>query len=265
MSTPPPDRRARGARETPEASGGRLLFTAEAEAPLRVLVADDEAAARRRTVHLLQAMPGVALVGEYELGTEALEAARALRPDVAFLDVVMPGMDGLDVARRLAAESDGGPLIVFVTEDDEHALAAFDVHALDYVVKPLDGGRLRDAVSHARRMLGRARADARIGLRDGRRLHLVSVADVLWVESLGNYVRVHTPRSRHIHRGTMHQVARELASYGFVRIHRSAIVNARRIVQLRPRGHGRTEAHLDTGLRLRVSRTFRSDVEAIGA
>lgn len=266
MDTPASGQHATGARgdAVRAAAGGQLLYRAEAGPPLRVLVADSDATARTRTVELLNAIPGVALLGEYGLGTEALEAARTMRPDVAILDVVMSGLDGLDAARRLAAEPDGGPLVVFVSANAVHALAAFAVHALDYVVKPLDGTRLRGAVEHARRMLGRARGAARLRVRDGRQAHVVPVADVLWVESLGNYVRVHTPHARFIHRGTMREVASELASSGFVRIHRSAIVNTRRVVRLRDRGEGRWEAQLDTGVRLRVSRTFRGDIEAVG-
>lgn len=253
------------ARGTPTTSGSWPLVRVESTAPVRILVADDEAAARKRTAHILKTIPGVALLGEYGLGPETLDAARTMRPDVVVLDVGTRDVDGLDVARRLSAEPDGGPLVVFVAASEAHALAAFAVHALDYVVKPLDGARLRDAVAYARRMLGRARGEARLRVRDGRHSHVVSVADVLWVESLGNYVRLHTASARFVHRSTMRRVADELASHGFVRIHRSAIVNARRVVGLRDRGDGRREAHLDTGLRLRVGPTFRDDIEAVGA
>jgi two-component system, LytTR family, response regulator len=241
---------------------------------LRVMVVDDEPTARQRIARLLREIPDVAITSECASGREALEAARVRRPDVVFLDIAMPGIDGLAVARRLTAEhggpSDGGPLVVFVTAYDEHAVAAFRVHAADYVVKPLDRERLRDAVAHARRTLHRARGERassaaaaavpRFAIRDGHRTHFVPIADILWVESFGNYARVHTPVARYIHRATMAQLAEQLAPHGFARIHRTAIVNTGRLVRLRPAGSGQYEAHLDTGLRLRVSRTYRENL-----
>src|SRR5689334_6394236 len=118
---------------------------------MRVMLVDDEPTARRRLARLLGDIPGVAIVAECGSGREALREAELHRPDVAFLDIAMPGIDGLDVARRLAAG--GGPLVVFVTAFDEHALAAFRVHAADYVLKPLDRERLRETVEHVRRTL----------------------------------------------------------------------------------------------------------------
>jgi two-component system LytT family response regulator len=182
----------------------------------------------------------------------------------------MPGLDGLDVARRLGTP-DARPVVVFVTAYDEHALAAFRLHAADYVLKPVDRERLRDAVEHARRsaraaaLASPAAAEAvpRFAVRDGRRSHLVPVADILWVESYGNYARLYTAAARFIHRATMEQIAERLAPHGFVRIHRTAIVNAARVVRLRPAGSGQHEAQLDTGVRLRVSRTFRGALDAL--
>ena len=233
---------------------------------LRVVIADDEPAALRRLARLLREMPDVAVVGECGSGREALEAARTLAPDVLFLDIEMPGLDGLAVARQLAVED--GPLVVFVTAYDEHAIAAFRVHAADYVVKPLDRARLRDAVEHARRTAHARRAPSaatlpRLAVRDGYRTHFVPLSELLWVESFGNYVRVHTPRVRHLHRATMAQVARQLAPLGFTRIHRHAIVNAARIVHLGPGRDGHYEVCLDSGLRLRVGRTYRAPVAAM--
>jgi two-component system LytT family response regulator len=241
-----------------------------AERPLRVMVVDDEPTARQRIARLLGRLADVTLVAECGSGRDALEAARAHAPDVVFLDIAMPGLDGLDVARRLGEVEGGGPLVVFVTAYDEHAVAAFRVHAADYVVKPLDEERLRDAVEHARRTLGRGRgaeaapaAAPRLTIRDGHRTHFVAIPDILWVESFGNYARVHTAAGRFIHRATMTQLAEQLAPHGFARIHRTAIVNARRVVRLRPTGSGQYEAHLDVGLRLRVSRTFRSGLDLV--
>jgi two-component system LytT family response regulator len=243
-----------------------------------VLVVDDEPTARQRMVRLLGEVPGVTVVGECESGRDALQAVRTRAPDVVFLDIAMPGLDGLAVARRLAVPH--GPLVVFVTAYDEHALEAFRIHAADYVLKPLDRQRLRDAVEHARVTVRRVRAErraaehpgggagvgarpARLALRDGYRTHVVPVSDVLWVESYGNYTRVYTPVARYIHRTTMTQLAEQLAPHGFVRIHRTAIVNTARVVRIQPRGSGQYEALLDTGLRLRVSRTFRAALVSV--
>lgn len=242
---------------------------AAAAAALRVMVVDDEPTARQRIVRLLRALDDVDVVAECASGREALEAVPAARPEVVFLDIAMPGLDGLAVATRLAEAPEGGPLVVFVTAYDEHAVAAFRVHAADYVVKPVDRERLREAVEHARRtvwrLTRRARPDdaARLAIRDGHRSHFVPVRDILWVESFGNYARVYTPRERFIHRATMAQLAEQLAPHGFARIHRSAIVNVGRVVHLRPTGSGQYAAQLDTGVRLRVSRTFRAAIDVL--
>jgi len=242
------------------------------DAALRVLVVDDEPTARQRMVRLLREMPGVSVVGEYGSGREALAAARTQTPDIVFLDIAMPGVDGLSVARHLAVP--GGPLVVFVTAYGEHALQAFNVHAADYVLKPIARARLRDAVEHARLAVRRVRAanaggeraegaPVRFAVRDGRRTHLVPIADILWIESFGNYARVYTALARHIHRATMAVLTRELAPYGFARIHRTVIVNFARVVQLGPSGSGNYVALLDTGHRLRVSRTYRGTLDAM--
>lgn len=246
---------------------------------LRVLVVDDEPAARRRIVRLLQEQPGVVVVAASASGREALHDVAVHRPDVVFLDIAMPGVDGMEVARQLAG--DDGPVVVFVTAYDAHAVEAFRVHATDYVLKPLDRARLADAVAHARGAVRRARLERvvrqgvpgerpavdapapRLSIRDGRRGHFVPTADILWVESFGNYARVHTAGARFLHRATMEHLAQQLAPHGFVRIHRSVIVNARRIVRLQPEGSGQYEACLDTGQRLRVSRRYRRGLDAL--
>ena len=242
--------------------------------PLRVIVVDDEPTALRRLARLLSEIPAVEVVRGCASGRDALLAVAAHRPDVVFLDVEMPGLNGLEVARRLR---DAGPPVVFVTAYDAHAIEAFRLHAADYVVKPLDPARLRDAVEHVRRMLPRresgppgADGDAsgapatvpRVVIRDGRREHYVRVADILWVESYGNYARVYATSGRYIHRATMQRIQAQLAPYGFARIHRTAIVNVARVVRVQPVGSGQHEAVLDTGVRLRVSRTYRAELDA---
>lgn len=247
-------------------------------APMRVLIVDDEPIARRRIVRLLREVPGVSIVGECGSSRDALFAIRSQSPDLVLLDIAMPGLDGLSLARRVAGN--GGPLVVFVTAHDDHALEAFRIHAADYVLKPLDRRRLRDALEHARLAVRRARderagalgaieyvgspasAATRLAVRDGYRTHVVSIPDVLWVESFGNYARVYTPVMRYTHRATMAHLTDELRPLGFARIHRTAIVNAARVIRLQPRRNGQYEVVLDTGLRLRVSRTYRDALNA---
>jgi two-component system LytT family response regulator len=256
-------------------AGSVVIMPAVApETPIRTLVVDDEPVARQRLVRLLGGMPGVQVVGVCGSGREALQAIETDAPELVFLDISMPGIDGIEVARRFSAAT--GPLVIFVTAFDEHALEAFRVHAIDYVLKPIDHARLRDALEHARVTVRRTRADRapesavtststrrRFAIRDGYRTHLVAIEDILWIESLGNYARVHAATGRFIHRGTMASMADQLAPHGFVRTHRTVIVNTARLAQLRPRGNGQYEAILDTGARLRVSRTFRAAIERL--
>jgi two-component system, LytTR family, response regulator len=254
------------------------LPAGNAESPIRVLVVDDEPTARQRMVRLLGGMPGVTTVGVCVSGREAIEVARLQEPELIFLDIAMPGIDGLEVARRSIAPD--GPVVIFVTAYDEHALEAFRIHAADYVLKPIDQARLRDAVEHARTSIRRMRSEreahaapdgggsrfpaaTRFAVRDGRRTYFVAVSDILWIESFGNYARVYSSTSRYIHRATMASIAAELAPHGFARIHRTVIVNVARITQLRPTGSGQYEVILDSGTRLRVSRTFRSTLESV--
>ena len=170
-------------------------------------------------------MAGVTIGGECGSSRAALAAIRTRSPDVILLDIAMPGLDGLSLARRLAGL--GGPLVVFVTACEEHALEAFRIHAADYVLKPLDRRRLRDALEHARLAVrrvcrerggadgavedvgGSASSTVRMAVRDGYRTQIVPIADVLWVESFGNYARVYTTVARYTHRGTMARLTDE--------------------------------------------------------
>ena len=240
------------------------------EPPIRVLIVDDEPTARQRMVRLLSGIPAVTIVGVCSSGREATEAVQAHEPELVFLDIAMPGIDGLDAARRFGTPT--GPVVVFVTAYDEHALEAFRVHATDYVLKPIDQTRLRDVLEHARVAVRRIRVEreragaqttVRFAIRDGRRTRLVPVTDLLWIESFGNYARVHTTTGRFVSRATMASISEQLAPHGFARIHCKVIVNVARVTQLRPRGSGQVEVVLDTGTRLRMSRTFRSAVEDV--
>ena len=251
--------------------------------PLRLVVADDEPVALRRLVRLLEDERDVEVVAACAGGYDAIQAVRAHRPDAVLLDVEMPEIDGLAVARQLGTErwgvlaEHGGPAVVFVTAYDAYAVEAFRVQALDYVLKPIDREQVRDAVSRARRAVSLARAarpampardtasgaaPPRLTVRDGRAEHLVPVAAIQYVESWGNYARVHAGGARLLHRDTMQHIAAALAPHGFVRIHRAVIVNLAHVVGLRPRAGGRCDALLRSGVRLRVSRTCRDVLRA---
>jgi two-component system, LytTR family, response regulator len=259
------------------------------EPPLRALVVDDEPVARQRMTRLLGALPNVQVVGVAGSGREALQRIAECQPEVVFLDIAMPGIDGLELARRAGASADGGPLVVFVTAYDAHALEAFQVHAADYVLKPVSRARLHDALEHARAQVRRRRLEravtgesapvsgvtgidspnahlVRLTLRDGHRVIHVPVPEVAWIESFGNYARVYTTATCHIHRATMTTIADEMATHGFVRIHRQVIVNVARVREMRPKGGGHCQVVLDTGARLPVSRTYRPALErALGS
>ena len=259
--------------------------------PLRVLIADDEELARQRVRRLLEAEAGVAIVGECATGREAVEAIRREAPDLVFLDIRMPEMDGFQVLDALGAE--GVPPVVFVTAYDEHAVRAFDVHAVDYLLKPFDAQRFRAAVERARAQIGQASAaerfarlsaifgalderaadagDPRAGpapalaerllvRKDGRTV-FVRVPDVDWVEAVGNYAKLHVGKQAHMLRETMNNLERTLDPSRFVRIHRSTIVNLDRVREMQPWFSGEQVMILHDGTQLRVSRWYRERLE----
>ena len=239
---------------------------------LRTLVVDDEPIARQGMRKLLAGEPDVEIVGECGDGREAVRMIRALRPDLVLLDVQMPELDGIGVVRELSPGELPG--IVFVTAYDRYAIAAFDVHAVDYVLKPVSGRRFRTALERARRRLAAGRRDEladrvarllrdyaapapdRVLVRSGPRAYFVPLADVDWLEAADNYVYLHCGRGRHAIRDTMKHLE-EWLPRRFVRIHRSAIVNLDRIAELRPLPSGDTSVILLDGRTLTLSRAFR--------
>jgi two-component system, LytTR family, response regulator len=253
------------------------------------VVVDDEPAAREVIATLLAGHPRVRIVGEATNGREAVEVVRRSRPDLLFLDVQMPDEDGFGVLDALGDDVPRG--VVFVTAHDEHAVRAFDVHALDYVLKPFGRPRFMAAVARAlerlsaldaltlqRTMRGTLasmaadrRADRepagelsvaepapaplrRIGVRTGTRTVLVDVDTVDWVEALGDYARIHVGKQTHVVSQRMHALERLLEAGGFVRIHRSLIANLSRIRELHRDADGGGTVILDGGVRLRVAR-----------
>jgi two-component system LytT family response regulator len=247
---------------------------------VRTLIVDDEPLARD-CVRLALAGEDVTVVGECGDGDGAVAAIRRLAPDLVFLDVQMPGLDGFDVVARVGPAR--MPPVVFVTAYDEHALRAFQVHALDYVLKPFDDERLRQALAHARRFvdldgatLARRLAAllaehpgepgaprhfvTRFTVKRDDRIQFVPAAEVDWFEAAGNRVVLHVGEHTFAIRATLRSVLEGLDPASFARIHRSTIVNVDRIREVQPWFGGDYVAILRDGRKLRVSRNYRDDL-----
>ena len=247
---------------------------------IRTLVVDDEPIARARVVALLSTEPDIDLVGECSNGQQARAAIETTNPDLVFLDIQMPEIGGLELAR--AIQVNGAPAVVFITAYDEYALGAFEVHALDYLLKPFSAERFRSALGHAREHLSRRRPAVpgspppapetlredrlarrgRLMVKSGGRIHFVRVAEIDWCEASGNYVRVHVGQQEHLVRDTMAHLESQLDAQQFVRIHRSAIVNVDRIQEMHTSFNGEYVVLLRTGTRLTLSRGYRDAIQS---
>jgi two-component system, LytTR family, response regulator len=239
---------------------------------MRVLIADDEPLARRGLRRWLEAGPAVEVVAEARHGREAVELVRLHRPDLLLLDVQMPGLDGLGVLAELGAELPAA--VIFVTAYDQYALRAFDHHAVDYLLKPVEEERFRTALARAtarirarepdgrlRALLEELRAGTpawleRIPTRSGSKVTLVPVDEVEWFEAADNYVRLHTAGRRHVVRETMKVLEGRLDPKRFVRTHRSAIVALGRIHELEALPSGDYRIVLKGGGTVPLSRTY---------
>lgn len=251
--------------------------------PVRVLIVDDEPLGRERLKTLLAGEPEVTLVGEAANGDEAVERFRGLRPDLVFLDVQMPGSTGFEVLTRLGQEAPAA--VIFVTAHEEFALRAFEVHAVDYLLKPFDRPRFKLAL---RRALDRLRSTAtddlasklnavisqlqprpaaaveRIPVKTGGRVIFVNVADIDWIGSADNYVELHVGPQAHLLRETLSAMEQRMPEERFVRISRTAIVNTERVKELQPLFHGEYSVTLRDGTRLTLSRTYRDQLPRLG-
>ena len=240
---------------------------------MRVLIIDDEPPARRGIALRLQRHPDIEVVGESGDGVEGLRDILRLAPDLIFLDVQMPGMDGFEVLRALP--EDKMPYVVFLTAFEEHALRAFEVHALDYLLKPINDKRftamlefvkakLHDATSHDtdQRIKGLLEqqssfSNASFAVRTGLRTKIVSQEDVLWISAAGDYVELHTKTEKvHLLRGTMTALEETLDLARFMRIHRSRIVRRDQIVEVMSEDNGEYLIKLRDGSEHRCSRTY---------
>jgi two-component system LytT family response regulator len=231
------------------------------ELKIRVLIVDDEHLARRRIAALLKNDPEVEVIGMAANAREALRFLEKEDADLIFLDIQMPGMDGFAFLKSL--QQDPPPVVVFVTAFDEHAVRAFEAQALDYILKPYDEERFQKALSRAKKLVEKRQPKKtlqRLPVKVGDKYVFVRIDDVNWIEAEGKYARLHTRTSSYLLRGGLQQLESQLDSERFLRIHRSAIVNVDRIREIRTLFHGDSEAILQDGTRLTVSRRYRSNL-----
>ena len=249
--------------------------------PIRVLIADDEPLARERVRSLLLDEPDWEIVGECADGTQAISAIKQHSPDVVFLDVQMPGMDGFAVLRALDKKQ--LPRVIFVTAYDQHALKAFDVHAVDYLLKPFKPARFKETLQRAREALASQRADAasrnllallgqikperehlaRIPVKTGERVVFVKTCQIEYIESAGNYVILHAGKENHVVRDTLTALEEKLDPKLFLRINRSTLVNVEQIKELQPLFKGEHAVRLHNGKQLTMTRGIREVQEAL--
>jgi len=263
---------------------------------LRALIVDDEELARRGLEIRLEGFDDVEICGQARNGREALIAVREQSPDLMFLDVQMPGMSGFELLQRLSGSS--MPDIIFVTAYDEFALQAFDANALDYLLKPINDDRLREAIERVRKHREAKRADeqrnkllkfvceltgreltlesalqaatgehqsypTRIAIRDGSETNCVDVDSIDWVDAAGDYMCVHSSGDTFVLRGTMKHLEDLLDPEMFVRVHRSAIVNRHRVTSMRPHRNGEYFLQLGDATELKLSRKYKGNLDRL--
>jgi two-component system LytT family response regulator len=265
---------------------------------ISTVIVDDEPLARKGLSLRLAEFDNIEIVGECKNGLEAVTLIPQVRPDLVFLDIQMPGLNGFQVINKLQELNQPIPLIVFVTAFDSYAIKAFDVHALDYVLKPVDGRRLKDAVDKVVLTLERQQQDgdnqklARLvadftgddcedilrklasgesistnpypdvlAIKDGSEVTRVALNDIKWIDAAGDYMCVHATDQTHIMRRTMKELEKDLDPKNFVRAHRSAIVNIKFVQKMVSHISGEYHLILNNGTELKVSRSHRDRVK----
>jgi two-component system LytT family response regulator len=248
----------------------------------RVVVVDDEPLARRGIVSRLQPYSQFQVIAECANGEDALQVIAEQKPDLIFLDVQMPEMDGFEMLEHLPVEE--RPAVVFLTAFDQYALRAFQVHATDYLLKPIDDVRFNEAVERVERMLQmerdntlserlesllsdlharRASGNAqRFAIRNGRRIFFVTANEVEWIEAQGDYAALHVNGKTHLLREPLHILERRLDPTAFIRIHRSTIVRLDRIAEMQALANRDCLLRLKDGTPLRVSRSYSDRLQA---
>ena len=263
---------------------------------LRALIVDDEALARRGLKLRLKALEGITVVGEAKNGREAVRMIREISPDLVFLDIQMPGMDGFDVILELKDEK--LPAVIFVTAYDDFAIKAFEVSAVDYLLKPIEDDRLKDALAKVRSLLSRNKASSqkdmllklvsgitgesvksmtelkqkgidqikrkesrKLAIRDGGKTTWVKQEDIEWIDAAGDYMCVHALGETHIMRKTMKELEAELDSAFLQRIHRSTIVNVNHIKEMQSHINGEYFLTLNGGHTVKLSRTYKNKLK----
>jgi two-component system LytT family response regulator len=248
---------------------------------IRVMVIDDEMPARMRLLQLLEKQADVEVAGVGEDGTDAIRLLQESSPDLLFLDVHMPGLDGFEVLRDVSL--DQVPPTIFVTGYDAYAIRAFEARALDYLLKPFSDERFEAALQVARSYIrtrkvgdlrlqiaklleGEGAADGsqyldRVVLKSSGRVIFLDVGDIDWIEAAGVYVNLHVGSKSYLHRSTIGQLQERLDPRRFVRLHRSTIVNTSRIVELQQRSHGNYAVIIKGGRELSLSRLYRPELE----
>ena len=250
---------------------------------IRALIVDDEPLGRERLRTLLSQESSVELVGEAADPEEAVGKIQTLRPELVFLDIQMPGGTGFSILEQLGSQAP--PAVIFVTAHDQFALKAFEVHAVDYLLKPFDRSRLRTALQRAVDRLGSSKQEDlhfrlnaviaqlqtrpsggsdRLSIKTGGKVIFVHLQDIDWVGSADNYIELHLGTTVHLVRETLTAMEQRLPAEQFVRISRTTIVNTRRIRELQPLFHGEYSVTLNDGTRLTLSRSYRDQLPKLG-
>jgi two-component system LytT family response regulator len=265
-----------------EQDGAARLVPTNGRQTIRTLIADDQLIACEMLRRLLKNEPDIEIVGAPTSGAEAVEAINRLQPDLVFLDVKMPGLDGFGVLKQINCPR--LPVIIFVTADEGFAMRAFEVHALDYLVKPCQPERFQTALQRVRDQLrsnqtgeihqklnallqdlqNGAMPAERIAVKVNGRILFVRLTDVDWVEAADNYVILHSGQESHLLRETMTRLESKLPADRFLRISRSTIVNVEQVKELHPLFHGEYVVVLRTGKRLTLTRTYREKLGQLG-
>ncbi len=247
---------------------------------IRAAIVDDEDLGRRKISRMLKEDEEVEIVGEFAGGEDAIRAVLELRPELLFLDIKMPGIDGFTFLHELSATFT--PIVIFVTAFDQHAIQAFQVHALDYLLKPFDRGRFQDSLRRAKEQVRQRRDGSvnqkliellngsntthppspreRIMVKSAGRISFLKTDEIDWIEAQGDYVRLYAQGRKFLIREKIGEMEQQFSGDRFIRIHRSTIVNVERIKEMQPLFYGEYAVILNDGTRLTLSRSFREKV-----